>query len=127
MHPGSAGRIPIGDSSVGAVAVAQAWHGFDASLAVPEVARVLVPGGTLCLVWNVRDHAEPWIAALDQILHQHTRQGIDTRPVIPNLWVPKPASPGQMFCRARRRDLRSSVGRAGPGPSGGGMIFGLWA
>jgi hypothetical protein len=26
-----------------------------------------------------------------------------------------------------RRGPRSSVGRAGPGPSGGGMIFGLWA
>jgi SAM-dependent methyltransferase len=82
VHPGSAEQIPIADSSVDAVVVAQAWHWFDASLAVPEVARVLVPGGTLSLVWNIRDHAEPWIAALDEILHQHARKAIDTRPAI---------------------------------------------
>ena len=41
--------------------------------------------------------------------------------------VPKTASPGQMLCRKRRPGPHSAAGRPGLGPSGGGMIFGLWA
>jgi SAM-dependent methyltransferase len=77
---GSAERIPLADASVDAVVVAQAWHWFDPSLALPEIARVLVPGGTLGLVWNERDLSEPWVAELDRILHRHTRQEYDTSP-----------------------------------------------
>ncbi|GAA1563369.1 class I SAM-dependent methyltransferase [Kribbella sancticallisti] len=79
---GSAELIPLGDASVDAVVVAQAWHWFEPALAVPEIARVLVPGGTLGLVWNVRDHSEPWVTELDRVLHRHTRQEIETRPEI---------------------------------------------
>lgn len=79
---GSAERIPLPDASVDAVVVAQAWHWVDPVLAVPEVARVLRPGGTLSLVWNIRDNAEPWVAQLDDILHPHTRQEIDTEPAL---------------------------------------------
>ncbi|MGW0809906.1 class I SAM-dependent methyltransferase [Nonomuraea sp. NPDC002799] len=82
VREGAAERIPLADASVDAVVVAQAWHWVDPALAVPEVARVLVPGGTLALVWNIRDTAEPWVADLDGIMHQHTRQTIDTRPSI---------------------------------------------
>lgn len=77
---GTAERIPLADASVDAVLVAHAWHWFDATLAVPEIARVLVPGGTLSLVWNMRDEAEPWVAALGTIMHQHSRQAIDAGP-----------------------------------------------
>ena len=77
---GSAERIPLADASVDAVIVAQAWHWFDPSLALPEIARVLVPGGTLGLVWNERDPSEPWVAELDRVLHRHTRQEYDTTP-----------------------------------------------
>lgn len=82
VRAGSAEAIPLGDASVDAVVVAQAWHWVDTALAVPEVARVLVPGGTLSLIWNVRDHTEPWISALDELLGQHTRQEMDTDPVV---------------------------------------------
>jgi SAM-dependent methyltransferase len=82
VHAGTAEQIPLADGSVDAVVVAQAWHWFDTSLAVAEVARILVPGGTLALLWNVRDNTEPWVASLDEILHQHARQAIDTEPVI---------------------------------------------
>ncbi|GAA2545705.1 class I SAM-dependent methyltransferase [Winogradskya consettensis] len=84
VRAGSAESIPLPDDGVDAVVVAQAWHWVDTALAVPEVARVLRPGGTLSLVWNVRDHAEPWVALLDNVLHQHTRQEIDTEPVLPS-------------------------------------------
>jgi SAM-dependent methyltransferase len=77
---GSAEKIPLADNSVEAVVVAQAWHWFDPAVASAEIARVLVPGGTLGLVWNIRDHSEPWVAELDRVLHRHTRQEIDTSP-----------------------------------------------
>jgi SAM-dependent methyltransferase len=79
---GSAEKIPLADASVDAVVVAHAWHWFDAALAVPEIARVLVPGGTLSLVWNLRDEAEPWVAALGAIMHRHSAQVIDSSPEI---------------------------------------------
>ena len=77
VHAGSAEEIPLPDHSVNAVLVAQAWHWVDRSGAVPEVARVLVPGGRLGLVWNIRDEREDWVAELGRILHDpgdHHRQ-----------------------------------------------------
>ncbi len=69
VHAGSAEEIPLADGSVDAVLAAQAWHWVDRSRAVPEVARVLVPGGRLGLVWNIRDEREDWVAELGRILH----------------------------------------------------------
>lgn len=66
---GSGESIPLPDSSFDAVLVAQAWHWVDARRAVPEVARVLAPGGSLGLVWNVRDDREDWTAQLGRLLH----------------------------------------------------------
>ncbi|WP_432561512.1 class I SAM-dependent methyltransferase [Kineococcus sp. SYSU DK003] len=61
-HEGSAEATGLPDASVDAVVVAQAWHWVDPARAVPEVARVLRPGGTLGLVWNVRDESVDWVA-----------------------------------------------------------------
>jgi SAM-dependent methyltransferase len=69
VYDGSAEQIPLPDHSVDAVLVAQAWHWVDRSRAVPEVARVLGPGGRLGLVWNIRDEREDWVAELGRILH----------------------------------------------------------
>jgi SAM-dependent methyltransferase len=79
---GSAERIPMDDGAVDAVVVAGAWHWFDPAKATAQIARVLVPGGTLALVWNVRDETEPWVAELGRIMHRHTEQMIDTSPQI---------------------------------------------
>jgi SAM-dependent methyltransferase len=65
---GTAEHIPLPDSSVDAVLVAQAWHWVDPGRAVPEVARVLSPGGRLGLIWNLRDEREDWVRRLGQIL-----------------------------------------------------------
>jgi SAM-dependent methyltransferase len=67
---GAAESIPLGDASVDAVLVAQAWHWVDQAVAVPEVARVLRPGGTLGLVWNLRDEGVPWVKRLTEIMHR---------------------------------------------------------
>jgi len=67
---GTAERIPLPDGCVDAVLVAQAWHWVDPARAVPEVARVLKPGGQLGLLWNIRDERADWVAGLSAILRQ---------------------------------------------------------
>jgi SAM-dependent methyltransferase len=69
VHEGTAEDIPLEDGSVDAILVAQAWHWVDQDLALPSVARVLKPGGTLGLVWNIRDERVPWVARLTEAMH----------------------------------------------------------
>jgi SAM-dependent methyltransferase len=65
---GTAERIPLAGGSVDVVLVAQAWHWVDPALAIPEVARVLAPGGRLGLLWNRRVEDEEWVADLSTII-----------------------------------------------------------
>jgi hypothetical protein len=37
-------------------------------VALPELARVLRPGGAMALVWNERDETEPWVRRLTEII-----------------------------------------------------------
>jgi SAM-dependent methyltransferase len=57
--PGSAERIPLADASVDAVFAAQAFHWFDHERALPEIGRVVRPGGVLAVVWNGPDESRP--------------------------------------------------------------------
>src|SRR5690242_6259197 len=56
-HPGSAEAVPLEDASVDGVFAGQAFHWFDHDRALPELARVLRPGGVLALVWNSGDES----------------------------------------------------------------------
>jgi SAM-dependent methyltransferase len=58
---GTAEAIPLPDASVDAVTVGQAFHWFDPQPALAEIARVLRPGGVLCMVWNARDEDVDWM------------------------------------------------------------------
>lgn len=64
----SAEEIPAGDRSYDVVVSAQAFHWFDLDKALPEIARVLKPGGRLSLVWNQRDERVPWVRRLGAII-----------------------------------------------------------
>lgn len=64
---GTADAIPLPDASVAAVTVGQAWHWFDPATAGPEIARVLVAGGRLGLIWNTRDSSHPFVGALGEL------------------------------------------------------------
>lgn len=68
---GTAEHIPLADQSTDVVLVAQAWHWVEPSEAVPEVARVLAPGGRLGLLWNIRDERLDWMARLGVIMRSH--------------------------------------------------------
>lgn len=70
---GSAEAIPLPDASVDMVVVGQAYHWFDPAQAVPEIARVLRPGGRLGLIWNIRDNRDPWMARLSGLEPEHDK------------------------------------------------------
>jgi SAM-dependent methyltransferase len=63
--------LPVPDASYDVVVAAQAFHWFDTDRALPEVARVLKPGGRLALVWNQRDERIPWVRRLGRIIDPH--------------------------------------------------------
>jgi SAM-dependent methyltransferase len=61
-------EIPLADASVDVVIAAQAFHWFDLDRALPEIARVLRPGGRICLLWNQRNERIPWVRRLGAII-----------------------------------------------------------
>lgn len=65
---GSAEQIPLPDECADAVVAGQAFHWFDPPRALPEIARVLRPGGTLGLVWNKRDTEVPWVRRVSELV-----------------------------------------------------------
>jgi len=66
---GLAEALPLADASVDVVVAAQAFHWFDLDHALPEIARVLRPGGTFGVLANLRDESVPWVAELGRVLH----------------------------------------------------------
>jgi ubiquinone/menaquinone biosynthesis C-methylase UbiE len=64
----SAERIPVRSRSVDVVVCGQSFHWFDHDQALPEIARVLRPGGVLALVWNTYDEAIPWVRRLKRLI-----------------------------------------------------------
>ncbi|MEV1294269.1 class I SAM-dependent methyltransferase [Pseudonocardia sp. NPDC049635] len=66
-RPGSAERIPLPDDDVDVVLAGQALHWFDLDRAVPELARVLRPGGVLAGLWNGGDDEVGWVRELGEL------------------------------------------------------------
>ncbi|MRH90173.1 methyltransferase domain-containing protein [Nocardia sp. SYP-A9097] len=64
---GTAEAIPLDDDSVDAVVAGQAFHWFDPGRALPEIARVLRPGGVVAAFWNAHDTSVEWVAGLDRV------------------------------------------------------------
>jgi SAM-dependent methyltransferase len=79
---GNAEAIPLPDASADVVTCAQAFHWFEHTAALPEIARILRPGGRLALVWNSRDDRDPWMSRLSDIIGNETVQETDVFPVL---------------------------------------------
>lgn len=123
---GTAEHIPLPDASADALFVGQAFHWFDAPAALAEIARVLVAGGVLGLVWNLRDETVPWVAELTGALRGagdvlSVSRGISERPLESDRFTaterrefPNPVR----FDRARLREWAASTSRIAVLPEG---------
>jgi len=69
---GSAEAIPLPDQSMDAALCGQSLHWFDLDRALPEIGRVLRPGGVLAGLWNVEDDRVGWVAELAGITESRT-------------------------------------------------------
>ncbi len=82
----TAEQIPVAAGTMDVVVAAQAFHWFDAPVALAEIARVLGPGGWLALIWNERDESDPMVAELVRISKWDTSApypvGMDFGPVV---------------------------------------------
>ena len=69
--PGTAEEIPLPGESLDGVFCGESFHWFDWSRALPEIARVLRPGGRLAMLWNRgKTTWPPEVAAiLDRVDH----------------------------------------------------------
>jgi ubiquinone/menaquinone biosynthesis C-methylase UbiE len=98
---GTAEGIPMEDASVDVVTAAQAWHWVDESRALPEVARVLRPGGALCLIWNRREESVGWMRRLTEVMTGSDADRIDMERVA----IGAPFGPTQTFSVAWFRPM----------------------
>ena len=85
---GTAESLPLADASVDAVTSAQVWHWVDPARALPEVARVLKPGGTFATIWNVLDFTVPWVEALSEAVGGARNGGVETLVVVDDSFTP---------------------------------------
>lgn len=67
--------IPLADASVDAATAAQSFHWFRLDEALPEIHRILRPGGGLGLVWNERDPDDPVQREVTELLQPFTSIG----------------------------------------------------
>ncbi|MBO9522594.1 MAG: class I SAM-dependent methyltransferase [Nocardioidaceae bacterium] len=75
---GTAEQIPVPSRSADVVVCAESFHWFEHDVALPEIARVLRPGGVLALVWNARDEGIPWVRRLGTVIgNQENNTGLE--------------------------------------------------
>ncbi len=78
---GTAERIAAPDRTYDVVVAAQSFHWFDPARALPEIARVLRPGGRFSIVWNDRDDRIPWVKRLGAIMGTQEHQRDPSEPL----------------------------------------------
>lgn len=78
-YPGSAEAIPLPDGSVDAVLCGQSMHWFNLERALPEIVRVLAPGGVLAGLWNSDDDRVEWVAGLHEAAEGSASPTVSTR------------------------------------------------
>ena len=68
---GVAEALPFRDSLFDVATFASAFHWIDHARALPELHRVLRPGGKLAIIWNRRDELSGWARDFWQITEAH--------------------------------------------------------
>nr|NLI49533.1 methyltransferase domain-containing protein [Propionibacterium sp.] len=59
-----AARLPFVPCAFDVVLINQSFHALDHEVVLPELARVLKPGGHLALSYTIRDDSVPWVRRL---------------------------------------------------------------
>jgi ubiquinone/menaquinone biosynthesis C-methylase UbiE len=97
---GAAEAIPLPDDSVDAATMGQSFHWFRHDEALPELHRVLRPGGGIALLWNWRDQSSGLQERINDLIEQFLPRGRKRR----GEWVePLDASP--LFSTPERREF----------------------
>ncbi|MCC3763021.1 class I SAM-dependent methyltransferase [Glycomyces sp. TRM65418] len=87
-HTGAAEALPLPDASADVITAGQAFHWFDRPRALPELRRVLKPGGVLAPVWNMRDESVDWVARLTAIISNSRGELTPTDADAPGYFAP---------------------------------------
>jgi SAM-dependent methyltransferase len=87
--------IPLPASAVGIVVAGAGFRTLDPVRALPEIARVLRPGGVLSLIWNSGDHKIPWVRKMFALM------GRD-----PSAAGPGPVESSELFAPIDHRSFR---------------------
>lgn len=74
---GSAESIPFGDGVADGVVAGSSLHWFELDRALPEIHRIVKPGGRFAFGWNHRDDRHPTIARMGETIYaaQPRRRG----------------------------------------------------
>lgn len=102
-----ASRLPFVPAAFDAVLINQSFHTLDAARALPELARVLRPGGHLAIAYTIRDDSVPWVRRLVALMRgvdpeamsgnygAHSVEALTDHPLFPDveqrhfrLWAP---------------------------------------
>jgi SAM-dependent methyltransferase len=67
--------LPMANGAFACVCVAQAFHHLDHARALPELHRVVAPGGHLALIWNVYEDSDLLKRAMDRIIDRYIDPG----------------------------------------------------
>lgn len=100
-------EIPLRPSSVDVVVAAQAFHWFDPDRVLPEIARVLRPGGVLALAWNSGDRKVPWVKRIFDLTDTQESDSLGDPVADSDLFAP---SEVQVFRHWQRMDQEALLG-----------------
>ena len=97
VRAGAAEAIPLPTASVDAVFVGEAFHWFDASRAISEIARVLRPRGGLAVIWTHWWETEPSLPdqALELLREPYDRFASQRKPPWDGAFADSPFEPLQ--------------------------------
>lgn len=116
---GTAEATGLPDASRDVVLCAQAFHWFDAARALAELSRVLLAGGRLALVWNVREAGDPFTDAYEAVVRRAQAAAKDAGRKVEVDRRADPAEGGwfedvgaRAFPNPHRLDLEGLLGRA---------------